>query len=173
MQVGVFNKEEVQLTIYDADHNLLSAEQRILVYPDTVIVINEEVDLPPETNFIALEAYDADNTYVGMLDEIDFTPGAALDLQSGTTEQKLFTVKNTVLRKYDMLLYRVNITTKSSVVINIIDPAGRVAEKVFNGVMPTGAYDRQYQIKKLKAGIYFVVFSGNGNQLCYKIIMTN
>jgi hypothetical protein len=170
---GVFYKGEVRLSYYDINNILLSSEKSLMVYPDTSIFINEIVHLPPKTNYITLEAYSADNKFIDILDQIDFSPKIVSGLQYINAEKKIFIIKNNMLKNSDIINYQVNNASNAYIEINIFDLTGNVIENVFNGVMPRGESNNQYQLKSLVPGIYFVIFSSNGNQLCDKIIVTD
>jgi hypothetical protein len=170
---GVFFKGKIQLSYFDLNHNLLSSEESILVYPDTSIVINDIINLPPKTNYIELEAYNTDNKFIDILDQIDFSPEKLSGLQQVNTEKQLFHIINNVLKNSDVLQCQFNNASNASAVINICDLSGKIVEHVFNGVIPEGEYNYQYQLNRLTPGVYFVTFSGKMNQQYEKIIVTD
>jgi len=171
---GLFYKGNARLLYYDKSHNLLSSEKSFAVYPDTSIIINETINLPENTNYIALEAYTADNKYIDILDEIDFSPQKVSGLKQMNAGKKIFTVKNNILKNNDILKFTINNTSNaSSVVINIYGVDGKLVENVFHGSQQKGEYNSQHQLKNVKPGFYSIVFSSNGIMICDKIIVTN
>jgi len=168
---GVFYRGEVRLSYYDQSHHLLSTERSMLMYPDSTIFINETVHLPSETNYIELDAYQPDNRFIDILDQIDFSAKDRVNISQFSKDSKVFTIQNNVIKSGEPLNYQINNLVNEKVKIDLFNAYGKKVCDIYQGTIKETVFDNRFQLKNLNQGIYFVVLTYRGKQFCEKMVV--
>jgi hypothetical protein len=169
---GVFYKGEAHFAYYDIDHKLLSVENNFLVDPDTNISIHEIINLPPKTNFIALEVYNSCNKSIDVLDEIDFSAKEISGIsQPEGEESKAFLVKNKILKNNELLNIQVINLINEYITIDLFDATGKKVSTIYRGEIKESVFNDYYQLKNMNQGLYIVTLSYKSKIFCEKIVI--
>jgi len=142
-----------------------------LMYPDSTIFINETVHLPSETNYIELDAYQPDNRFIDILDQIDFSAKDRVNISQFSKDSKVFTIQNNVIKSGEPLNYQINNLVNEKVKIDLFNAYGKKVCDIYQGTIKETVFDNRFQLKNLNQGIYFVVLTYRGKQFCEKMVV--
>lgn len=168
---GVFHKGEVRLSYYDKNHHFLSSERSIPAYPDSTMYLNETVYLPAGTNYIQLDAFDAENRFTGILDQIDFSATERVRISQFKADDSVFLIRNNVIKNGAELNYQVNKLTNEKVKIELFNSCGKKVCTIYQGTIKYPVFNNYFRLKNLNEGIYVVVLTCRSKQIREKMVV--
>jgi hypothetical protein len=169
--LGVFYKCEIRLSYYDKSHHFLSTERCMLAYPDSTIFINETVHLPSETNFIELGAYQIDNHFIDILDQIDFSAKDRVKISRSYDATKILSLRNNVIKNGTELYYQVNNLVNEKIKIDLYNVNGKNVCPVYRGSINEPVFNNHLPIKDMNQGLYFIILTYQDRLICEKIVV--